>query len=47
MVNWNHQLEVFDHKALRDASSVLFGMAMHCVGGVWLIVGAITGTFHW
>lgn len=24
-----------------------FGMAMHCVGGVWLIVGAITGTLHW
>ena len=24
-----------------------FGMALHCAGGVWLIVGAITGTMHW
>jgi len=24
-----------------------FSMAMHCVGGAWLIVGAITGTIHW
>ena len=23
-----------------------FGMAMHCVGGVWLIIVAITGTLH-
>ena len=23
------------------------GMAIHSVGGVWLIAGAITGTLHW
>jgi hypothetical protein len=24
-----------------------FAVVMHCVGGVWLFIGAITGKLHW